>query len=160
MLQRMRTIWVIRAGVGNSLAEDFRRLGVVGLTVPFPGDASEATSKEIVDALSRSHPVQAPGMAAFLRRLVHDVAITDVVVTPGGVDAGVLVGEITGSYRYDGLPAIPELCHQRSVLWNHRVLWMTIPTALRRALSAPVPIYRPGAQQALSDVLVDGNRPS
>lgn len=151
----MRTIWVVRAGAANALADAFEQESVIGLTVPFRDDASRATTAEIRAALDGAHPSQATNMAAILRRLVDEVAVGDLVITPGGSGRAVRVGEVQGAYHYDAQPAIPGLHHQRTMRWIASIGWEEISVGIRRALGSPMALYRPGAQEQLIHFLAE-----
>lgn len=149
----MRTIWVVRAGVANSLADAFERKSLIGLTVPFRNDASDASTADIRAALEASHPSQAQYMAALLRRLVDELEVGDLVVTPSGGGRPMLVGEVGGTYTYEPQPKIHGLHHQRATTWLGSVGWEDLPVVLRRAVGSPMPLYRPAAQDLLSAFL-------
>ena len=150
-----KELWVCRAGTANSLAEDFIAVGVVGLTIPFEGDAGRFPRGDIAAALSASNPAQAANMAAMLHHFVIDLDVGDMVVTPAGNGRPVLVGRIVGPYRYERRPRVLGLLHQREVEWRKGPQWEELPAQVRRAISAPTALYRPGAALQIAEALAE-----
>jgi predicted Mrr-cat superfamily restriction endonuclease len=95
-------------------------------------------------------PGRAQGYASMLDRLIYEMRVGDVVVTPDGANGEVIVGEIAGAYEHLARPIAPDFRHARRVRWTRRVAWRDLPVRARRSMGAPMAVYRPAAQ---ADVL-------
>ena len=100
------TAWLIRAGKAGAHARRCRDHGVIALGWPCVGDVREEDPDDVPSAV---------------RRFAHDVRPGDLVVTPDSPSGEVLVGEVTGDYRWDPATPIPEFRHLRPVRWVDEV---------------------------------------
>lgn len=96
------TAWLIRAGRGGKHAAACREHGVIALGWPCVADAREADPEDV---------------PAAVRKVVDDVEIGDLVVTPDSPAREVMVGEVSGDYRWDPESPIPGHRHVRPVRW-------------------------------------------
>lgn len=122
----MRRIWVIRAGEGNRLVDDFLAAGVIGMGFMEIGDATELTKQEITDTLAHARSTGSPGgQAAILHAFVNEVSEGDLVVTPDSPD--LVVGTVDGPYRFE--PEVEGMAyrHRRDVKWTHRIASADLP---------------------------------
>lgn len=102
---------------------------------------------------------RAHGYASMLDRLVYEIRVGDVVVTPDSANSEVIVGEVDGEYEHLRFPIAPGFAHARRVRWRKRVAWRDLPLQVRRSISAPMAVFKPGAQEAvLNSVATEGTR--
>lgn len=122
----MRRIWVIRAGEGNRLVDDFLAAGVIGMGFEEVGEARELTKQAITSTLADARSTGSPaGLAGILHAFVNEVSTGDLVVTPDSPD--LLIGTIEGPYRFE--PQVEDVAyrHRRDVLWTHRIPAADLP---------------------------------
>ena len=118
-------IWVIRAGHGGYYADDCREHGVVALGWAEMGDLSDLrTRDDILRGLKEAHPNAKRGRliawASQLFKLVHEVQIGDIILTPVSATRQIHMGKVAGEYRY--LPDVIEDKPQtRPVEWSRTI---------------------------------------
>lgn len=100
MAMLVTVVWVIRAGPKGSYADDFERHGVVGVALPTIGSVAGISPTEVrqqvVQKLRPEQPARAPGYGFMLYRFAHEIAISDLLVTPDGVRGELLFGRVWG----------------------------------------------------------------
>jgi predicted Mrr-cat superfamily restriction endonuclease len=98
---------------------------------------------------------RARGHAAMLYRFANELHIGDLVLTPNTEDATVLVGRVAREYEYRGDAPIPGHQHVRRVEWFGRLSWNELPEKVRRAMGAPIAVFKPGAQEAVTQAVTE-----
>jgi restriction system protein len=98
-------MWMIRAGEGAFLAQEFAK-GYVSIGWNRTGDLANAKSIETIrEAYERSYPNQKPGRASNQVTVIHRfrnvIDIGDEVITYDPESREYLVGEVTGDYRFE-----------------------------------------------------------
>ena len=117
--------WVVRPPSRAALGA-FLELGVAGLDAAsgLVVDCRGWDHAELVARLKREAPRRRPGKAlGALEDLLHRVEVGDAVLLPIDRGQALLVGEVTGAYRFAGSPerGIEGLHHLRDVRWAGRV---------------------------------------
>lgn len=115
------SVWIIRGGEGNRLVDDMVDHSYTGLGYYELGDAAllprEAVEAAVV-AWGKSRAVN--WHTNMLWGFIHEIDVGDFVVMPDTARGDVVVGEITGEYRYDGSVAAERYRHRRPVHWIAR----------------------------------------
>ncbi len=119
-------IWVIHAGRLDEADSLFRERGLIALGWDAITDLTQlpATRDAFKAALSAAYPEYkpkaVPGAAGMLYRFVYEMREGDTILYPSRVAGQILIGRVTGPYRYD--PAIDAgFPHQRPVEWLRAV---------------------------------------
>ena len=118
----MRRVWVLRGGEANRLVDEFTDHGVVGVgyyTVPGdPGlsavEVARFLEEEGVSGIPEAHAT----MFVDFARGMED---GDVIFMPDTPRREVLVGEVTGPYRYEATLPVERYRHRRPVRWLGRI---------------------------------------
>ncbi|WP_222434174.1 restriction endonuclease [Comamonas flocculans] len=135
-----RPVWMVRAGEGASLIEDFRTQSLVAIGWSALGDLSRyATRADFALAVEQAMPELKPGQRASAAgqtyRFVHEIAVSDHVVSYDPDSRVYLLGSITGAYAYR--PAhLAEFPNERSVRWLGSVPRDALSVAARNSLGA------------------------
>lgn len=147
-----RRVWVVRAGRGAVYAEHFLDAGVVAIDLGMAEPVEGLSADELITRRRKIMPDESPvarGLAAgALTHLASDLAIGDVVLTPeqGG---SLLVGEVTGPYRFEDAPIVGTLRHTRPVRWFGRLQRAALPEGIRNSLGSIMTLFAPRPQQEL-----------
>ena len=117
--------WVVRPPSRAALGA-FLELGLVGLddSSGLVVDCRGWDRRELVARLRADAPRRRPGKAlAALDDLVNRVEVGDVVLLPIARGQALLVGEVTGAYRFARQPkrGVEGLHHVRDVRWTGRL---------------------------------------
>ena len=125
----MVTAWMVRAGRDGERETTALTEGLIIAGWEEVGDLSQIHDKSGVrDLLERTYPdasrATIGNWTGQLWRLLHEIAVDDLVVIPLKNRVDVAVGQVTGNYEYRG-NAPPGFRHVRAVRW--------IDTAVRRA---------------------------
>jgi restriction system protein len=121
-------IWLIRGGEGNVLVDEFTSVGVTGVGYPSIPDASDLSREEVEHLLTEAGSSGAISLhASMLDAFAHQVQPGDVVLMPDTPRHEMVVGEVTGPYRYD--PEVPagRYRHRRAVNWFARHAFADLP---------------------------------
>ena len=161
----MGKFWMIRAGEGGRLADDYRKSNVVAMTYGGNRDFTGCPSREVVrQAMEEAYPNAKPaGIANGTANLYKFVSVAkpgDAVISYDPLRRTYLVGEITGDYAYrPGL--VPGHDHIRPVKWQGEVSRDDLSQTARNPLGATNAIFEPG-EQVLAEIrrLLAGQTPS
>jgi restriction system protein len=146
-------IWLVKAGYQGMIADKFRdqkKIAVGWNTLgdfPTHGEWDEFRA-EVKKRLPEDYSGQKVGAAAGqLWSFVRAMKQGDFVITPVKSTREVLVGKVTGDYKYDpsfdsGHP------RTRAVVWFHPIQWDTIPSDLRNSFTIWQTIAKPTANFA------------
>ncbi|MGC2110431.1 MAG: restriction endonuclease, partial [Candidatus Korobacteraceae bacterium] len=95
-------------------------------------------------------PQQLGAAAGQLWAFIHELKVGDTVIVPDTAARRVLVGVLTGEYRYD--PSFnPHYLRTRTVDWKEPIDWDLIAEEQRRSFFGLRTIYRPN--QDLSEII-------
>lgn len=102
---KQQTAWMVRAGQGAHLAEDFLDKNIVSLGWKHMGDLSNLkTLNDIKDKYKKTYPDHKPGKvnlcAGQLNRLRNEIKVGDSVVTYNAQDRKYSLGTIVSEYEY------------------------------------------------------------
>src|SRR5437868_5984223 len=138
-------VWMIRAGQGGYLAEEFGNKNIVAIGWSQLGDLTNLRSREeIWDLCRKTYPKDKPGKVitsvSVLHRFRNVIQKGDGVVTYNPNNREYLVGEITSDYRFDP-NAISEHPNIRSVTWQSRVSRDALPSSTRNMLGSIITLF-------------------
>ncbi|TXT17383.1 MAG: restriction endonuclease, partial [Planctomycetota bacterium] len=140
----MPKAWMVRAGEGGEVIDDFAR-GFVALGWRELSDLSNATSRETIRAMYlHAFPGHKAGKSfgaiAMLFKFRSVLRQGDKVVSYDPRSREYLVGTIDSDYFYDLAP-IPEYPHLRKVSWEGRVSRDKLPVASRNSLGGALTLF-------------------
>jgi restriction system protein len=143
----MGNFWMVRAGEGGRVADDFRREGAVALN--FGGrDLSHAATRDDIRPLVEAEfqdrkPGFYPVAVGTLFKFRSLMQCGDPVLTYDPVRRKYLLGEITGDYELrPGL--IPDHEQVRRVKWLGEVSRDALSQSARNTLGSTVAVFSPG----------------
>ena len=141
--------WLVKAGYQGMIADKFRdqKKIAIGWSIlgDFPVNGDWDTFRaEVKKRLPDDYSEQRVGSAAGqLWSFVHAMKQGDFVITPVKDTRQILVGKVTGEYKYD--PNFDsDHPRTRSVIWFSPVPWDSIPQDLRNSFTAWQTIVKPG----------------
>jgi hypothetical protein len=143
-------VWMVRAGRGGVYAPRFieRSAAIVGWGET--GDVAGLTREAIADCVNEAFPGEGSrqrGQATnTLFHLIHSMSDGDLIVTPEPASRTVLLGRVSGPYRYLQDPIAPTYSHARDVLWFARVSREELSYGARNSLGSLLTFSRPGHQ--------------
>jgi restriction system protein len=151
----MAEFWMVRAGEGGYLSDDFQRASCIGVGFHTVGTFEHITSLEEMRALIRktypdSTPTQVVISAGVAFKFRHTIKNGDRVISYDPSRREYLVGTVAGDYEY-GRGHIPDYQHTRRVQWQGRVSRDELSASTRNVLGATLTIFQPGAE-VLDDV--------
>jgi hypothetical protein len=144
---------MVRAGRGGVYAPQFvtRSAAIVGWGET--GDVSDLPRGAIVDRVGEAFPDEGArqrGQATnTLYHLVHSMKSGDLVVTPEPSSRTLLLGRVSGPYRYLDDAMGPSYSHAREVRWFARVPRDELSYGARNSLGSLLTFSRPGHQAEL-----------
>lgn len=142
----MASMWMVRAGRGSELVDDFRQRGVVALGGEKLGSLASHPGK---DALLKLYASQYPEMkegargvwASQFARFLKEMKSGDSIVTFDRDRRVYLLGTLTSEYRWE--PGLMEdKPHVRYVQWTHQVPRDALGTAARNTLGAIQTLFK------------------
>lgn len=150
----MRNFWMVRAGAGGKLAEEFKRLNVVAMD--FEGiDLTEAVDEHRIRKLAQAayqdrKPGFIPVAAGAWHRFRFVLKRGDAVVTYDPARRTYLFGDIAGDYRYQ--PGLIDGHEQiRPVIWKGELNRDELSQAAKNTLGSTLALFDPG-QTVLAEV--------
>jgi restriction system protein len=153
----MSEMWMVRAGEGARLFNEFKDKSRVAIGWNYVGDLSGvSTSDQIKDLIRENWPEYKKGKVNIscgqVSRFRFDFSIGDYVLTYNSEDRLYLAGEITGEYRFDKKA---EYKHIRQVNWLGEIARDKLSTATKNTLGAISTIFKIGdrAQEEILRVL-------
>jgi hypothetical protein len=142
-----RTVWMVRAGEGGVHAPVFVQQRAVFLGWGAANDISELTieavSGRVADAWPKYSRRQRGQAANALYKFANDMQPGDVVVTPEPTSRTVLLGEVTGDYRYLTSPVVADYSHTRPVTWRARISRDELSFGAKNSLSTQITLSQP-----------------
>jgi hypothetical protein len=162
----VRAAWVIRARDGDTyLASDCETVGVIAVGYKTLTDLSGKSRDELRVALERALPDKSEATRANLLyqidAFVNVVKPGDIVLTPTTKEEGeVLVGEVSGPYRYADQAVVGDWHHVHSVTWKGSLLRSELPPQTTAPLSTPRTIARIPDAASLVTILDQAAKPA
>lgn len=154
--------WMVRAGEGGYLIDDFERAGCVAVgwrqIASFEGIRSLDEMKNLIDTTYPDMPPQArANSAAMAWKFATVMQPGDSVVSYDRRKREYLLGTIAGGYEASpGL--VPDYSHVRRVRWERRISRDAIGTASRNTLGSTLTLFEPG-NEVLEDLRSAGRMP-
>ena len=152
-MQGGASVWMVRAGRGGIYAPQFvmKSAAIVGWGQT--GDVCGLSREAIADRVREAFPAYGArqrGQAAnTLYHVVHTMQSGDLVVTPEPASRTLLLGRISGPYRYLDDPPASGANHARAVRWFARVSRDALSYGARNSLGSLLTLSRPGHQGEL-----------
>jgi restriction system protein len=139
-------MWMVRAGEGGHLVEDFRQGSFVAIGWVSMGDMSALkTRDDFVKAYEKANPnerkMQVAGGAGQAFRFVREMKHGDRVVTYDPAGREYLVGTINGDYTYKPAPSHPYP-QVRAVQWQGVVKRDALSAGTRNSLGAIATLFQ------------------
>jgi restriction system protein len=159
----VKPMWMVRAGEGGYLFEDFKTRSIVSIGWNEVGDMSGLKSREqFTKAVEKAYPdarkMQVAVSAGQAFRFVREMKPGDRILTYDTAGRSYLVGEVTGDYRYLPSPEHP-FPQVRSVNWEGSVARDALTVSTRNSLGAIATLFQlpPDAADEIERLL--GGRP-
>ncbi|HLL47873.1 MAG TPA: restriction endonuclease [Longimicrobiaceae bacterium] len=146
----MSSFWMVRAGEGGYLVEDFERASCVAIGWRGAGDFSQIHTLDemrarIVSTWPDAHPAALGNSAGMAYKFRSGMRTGDRVVTYNPKKREYLFGEIVGDYEY-GTGLIPDYQHVRRVRWLGRVGRDVLSVSSRNTLGSTLSVFEPGTE--------------
>lgn len=144
----MSRFWMVRAGEGGYLADDFERAECVAIGYEGCGDFTEIRSlDEMRERIRESLPTEKAGAlanaASMAFKFRSELQQGDAVVSYDPSRREYLLGRVAGEYRYK--PGhVPDYNHVRSVKWEGRVSRDRLTSASKNTLGSTLTLFEPG----------------
>lgn len=144
----MPGFWMVRAGEGGYLINDFEREGCVGIGWEGAGDFTDVRSPEDMRLrIDAAYPDSTAGSraksASSAYKFRHAVTVGDRVVSYDRATREYLLGTISGEYQYQP-DVIPDYNHIRKTKWDGRVSRDALKPTSRNTLGSLTTIFEPG----------------
>jgi len=141
----MSSTWMVRAGRGSYVFEEFEKKSCVALGWAEMGDISGIKTRE---DLGRRHDEASPDLSKAARgvqlgmiaRFVFDLAEGDNIVTYDSDTRVYLVGKITGPHRYQP-DRVPDHPNVRDVKWVGKVSRDDLTVETRNTLGSTLALF-------------------
>jgi restriction system protein len=140
-----KDMWMVRAGQGAHLFNEFKERGIVAIGWTEMGDISKVSPDKIKDLIRQTWPEFKMGKvnasAGQVSRFRFDFKKGDLVLTYNSEDRIYLVGEIAGDYEFDTKGTYH---HIRKVNWQGEVSRDKLSTSTKNSLGSILTIFKPG----------------
>lgn len=141
----MKNVWMIRAGEGGYLSEEFAKKGYVAIGWWDLGDLSEQTNPEnIRDLYLGAYPKEKPGKIANAVAMIHKfcnvIQKGDTVISYDRGSREYRIGEITSDYFYKE-NVITDSPHLRKVEWKNKVSRDSLSADTRNSLGSTLTLF-------------------
>ena len=141
----MKNVWMIRAGAGGYLINEFVKKKIVAIGWHELGDLTNVKNQEALKKLyQQTYPQEKPGKIAGAVAVIHKFCRvaqkTDTVITYDPNTREYLVGEITGDYCYNP-SVIVDHPYVRDVDWKSRVSRDDLQAATRNSLGSTLTLF-------------------
>lgn len=150
-------MWMIRAGRGGFLFDEFKANSMAAIGWNKTGDLSNVTSSEDIRALlSKVYDYSKPKLhnaAGQISRFRNDIKIDDYVITYNSSERMYLVGKFVSDYKYD--TTFSQYFHFRKVKWISEISRDILSTTTRNSLGSTLTVFCPSpeAEAEILDVL-------
>jgi restriction system protein len=144
----MPNLWMVRAGEGGYLVDDFERAGCVAVGWQEVGDFTPIRSLEAMrKRVAETYPEKKPGglavNASMAFKFKEGIKRGDRVVSFDPPKREYLVGTVNGDYEYKP-NTVPDYPHIRRVAWQGRVGRDALSVAARNTLGSVLTLFDPG----------------
>ena len=151
----MAHVWMVRAGRGGYVAEDFAR-GYIAIGWGRVGDLTRATTvADIREAYARAYPEAKPGeignAVAMIQKFRSTIKIGDQVLSYDPARREYLVGKVAGDYTFTP-DAVKDHPHVRKMEWVGRVSRDRLRVRSRNTLGSTLTLFSV-PEDVISDVL-------
>lgn len=135
-----KRMWMVRAGEGGLMIDEFRTESWVGIGWTALGDMNRLQSRaDFTEAVAQSYPSMKLGQRASSAgqsfRFVREIALGDDVITYDRGERTYVVGEVAGEYEHRGAGS-GEYPNIRRVRWQGTVTRDALSVAARNSLGA------------------------
>ncbi len=146
----MPRFWMVRAGEGGYLADDFERVEHVAIGWSGFGSFTDVESlhemrRRIAETERGTKPGAVANSASMAWKFRGVMQPGDRVVTYNPSTRQYLLGTILGDYQYTP-GVIPDYNHVRSVCWDTRVSRDDLSPSSRNTLGSTLTLFEPGAE--------------
>lgn len=140
-----KNMWMVRAGVGAHLFNDFKNKDIIAIGWNKVGDLSKiASSEEIKQIMKEQYPEYKKGKlnisAGQLSRFRFDFEKGDSVITYNPEERTYLLGEIINDYEYN--TSLGKYHHIRRVKWLKKIPRSKLSTSTKNTLGAISTIFK------------------
>lgn len=137
-------LWMVRAGEGAFLVEDFLTKNIVSIGWNATGDLSKVDNiEQLKELVRKSYPEYKNGQvinsAGQIYRFLIDFKIGDGVMTYNPSERTYLIGEIASDYKFDEKSC--EYFHTREIKWIGKVQRDDLSTSTKNTLGAIQTIF-------------------
>lgn len=137
---KKRSMWMVRAGEGGFRFDEFKAQSLVSIGWHEVGDMSSLkTRNDFSEAMARSLPNARAGQIAASAgqtyRFVHEISLSDLIITYDREERIYLLGAIVGDYEYRPDRSV-EHPNIRRVQWTAQVPRDELSVAARNSLGA------------------------
>jgi restriction system protein len=144
----MSGFWMVRAGEGGYLFEDFERSGYAGIGWREAGDFTGVENwDQMRELLAAAYPDERPGWLGNATGATYKFRRTmrpgDRVVTYDTEKREYLVGTVEGDYEFKP-GVIPDYNHVRKVRWEYKVSRDALSPSSRNTLGSTLTLFEPG----------------
>jgi len=136
-------MWMVRAGEGGFLFEEFRSKGIIAIGWNEIGDLSKiSNSEEIRNLLSKTYKysggklINATGQISRFR---FDFKVNDFTITYNPAERKYIVGKIKSDYVFDD--KLSEYFHSRKTEWIGELSRDSLSTSTRNSLGSTLTIF-------------------
>jgi restriction endonuclease Mrr len=140
-------VWMVRAGEGGVHAPVFVQRAAALLGWGAAGDLSGLTLEAVRGNVAAAWPKygrrQLGQVANALYKFASDMQPGDVVVTPEPASRTLLLGEVTGDYRYLTPPAVADYSQARPVTWHARISRDELSYGAKNSLGTQLTLSQP-----------------
>ncbi|MEE8074754.1 MAG: restriction endonuclease [Candidatus Binatia bacterium] len=157
------SIWVVRAGDNNEIANEVEQSSAVAIGWREIGDLRSTKTREEIKARyrqaypdhSEKHVISG---ASQLFRFAYEIAEGDLVLTPIKATREVLVGKIAGPYAFDSKRMSVKYPHIRPVEWMRKVSRDDFTLPARNSIGGASTIFSVTTHQEEILKLAEGKR--
>lgn len=144
----MKKFWMIRAGEGGYLVDDFERTGYAGIGWLEGGDFTSIRSREQMrERLAEAYPNEKPGWlnnaTGSTFKFRHTIKPGDRVITYDPKRREYMLGTVEGEYEFNP-GVLPDYNHVRKMRWEGRVSRDALSPSTRNTLGGTLTIFEPG----------------
>lgn len=142
----IETCWMIRAGHGSKLINEFKEKELVAIGWGQAGDFSKLPSRRsIVELITKNYPEnschQNRSAAGQIFRFLHEIKIGDAIITYDSIRRVYAVGKITSAPIYD-LTLLDGLHTYRKVEWSREIDRDLLSTSTKNALGSIMTLFK------------------
>ena len=144
----MSRFWMVRAGRGGYLIDEFQNRGCVAVGWADVGRVEPSTTVDQLKSRVRAahpeaHPSAVANIAAMIWKFAREMEPGDKVVTYDAPNREYLLGEVAGEYAF-APDVIPEHDQQRPIRWSGRVSRDLLSAEAKNSLGSTLTLFQPG----------------